>query len=123
MFINLSNHPVEGWSERQKSYTENMFGRIINLPFPSIDPAAQLDEVKIIAVNYLEEIGKIREENPAERVAILLTGEMTFIFNLAILLKRENIKTVASTTKRDVLMDDAGNKIVKFQFVGYRDYF
>jgi len=48
-------------------------------------------------------------------------GELTFVFNLANKLIENNIKVIASTTKRESFQTQSG-KLSKFNFVKFREY-
>lgn len=38
MLLNLSNHPSSLWCDEQKKAAETLFGEIVDLPFPQVDP-------------------------------------------------------------------------------------
>ena len=116
MLLNLSNHPSERWSEKQKNVAVEQYGTIIDLPFPNIPPEATSNEVLQLAESYEAEIRK------AAPTAVHLMGEMTFTHALVQKLKAAGIPCVASTSQRlsEELPD--GTKQVRFQFVQFRAY-
>ena len=46
MFVNLSNHPVESWGERQRSAAEAIGGEVVDFPFPEVSPEWGVEEVE-----------------------------------------------------------------------------
>ena len=67
-FINFTNHPSSQWSESQILAAKS-FGEIIDLPFPSVDPFCDEEEIEQLAKQYVD---KITDNNP---VAVLCQGE------------------------------------------------
>ena len=124
MLINLSNHPFDKWDEKQMNAARQAYGEVKDLPFPAVDPRAGTGEIKDLAVKYLHEImgyfhGNNRSGSPD---AVHVQGEFTFVFNLVTLLKKEGITCVASTAMRNVRETGHGEKIIKFDFVQFREY-
>jgi len=122
MLINLSNHPLAQWSEKQIQEANKLFGEIVDLPFPQIDPQIDSNEIVEIAKEYLKKIEQIAKDKN-ENVVVHIMGELTFCFALIQLLKQKGIKCVASTTQRNVIEQEAGKKTLLFNFVRFRDYF
>jgi hypothetical protein len=116
MLLNLSNHPSDRWSEKQKNVAIEQYGTIKDLPFPNVPPEATSDEVLQLAEVYE---AKIRQANPT---AVHLMGEMTFTFALVQKLKTAGIPCVASTSQRETEELPDGTKKVRFQFVRFRPY-
>jgi CRISPR-associated Csx2 family protein len=114
--LNLSNHPSSTWHEQQRDAAKKLYGSIIDLPFPQIDPQDDEDYVHKLALNFLNQI---RELKPA---AVHLMGELTFTFKLVELLKSHGITVLASTTLRTTQDLSDGTKISKFEFVQFRSY-
>lgn len=117
-FINLSNHPSEGWNDAQKAAAKALVGGgvVIDLAFPQVDPCGDEGYIDNLAEDYL---GTIIRTKDVECVHVM--GEMNFTFAIVNKLKANGIKVVASTTVRDVVMD-GDNKIVKFNFARFREY-
>lgn len=120
MLINLSNHPHQNWPQNQYNSAVDHYGSIIDMPFPSIEPDASLDQVRLLAEKYY---GKIRKVSSKEIVTVHLMGESTFCFQLLLMLKDAGIPCVASTTKRVVEVNDKGQKVSSFVFYQFRHYF
>ena len=119
MFLNLSNHPSANWSAEQKSAAETVGGAIVDLPFPIVDPAGDVDYISSLADEYL---CRILEMSDGEDVTVHLMGEMTLTFALIQRLLAEDIPCVASTTERNTIMATGGKKISEFRFVQFREY-
>ena len=119
MLINLSNHPSAKWLPNQLSAAHNLFGEIVDLPFPAILPDANESDILNIAHDYLQQVQTIAL--PSEAVVHIM-GEMTLTYALVNLLKAAGYRCVASTTVREVYEEQPGKKTVIFQFVRFRDY-
>lgn len=118
VFLNLSNHPSASWSAEQTAAAQAL-GRIADMPFPQIPPAAGEDEVEALADTVLD---GILSQYAAPTLTVHLMGEMTFTYALVARLKAHGVRCVASCTER--VADDLGqgNKMSRFQFVRFRDY-
>ncbi|MEZ4983717.1 MAG: TIGR02221 family CRISPR-associated protein [Saprospiraceae bacterium] len=113
--LNLSNHPVDRWPDRQRQVAIQQFSDIQDLPFPAIDPLLTPSELEMLVHEYFERVVAL---NPA---AVHLMGEMTFTFALVQRLKAIGIPCVASTTER-IAEERDGQKVVTFRFVQFRAY-
>lgn len=115
MMLNLSNHPFEKWVGMQKQRSLDLFGKVIDMDFPDIDPTSDKETVSRLASLFVD---KIKRQNPE---AVHIMGELTFVFCLVTLLKKEGITCIASTTERKV-EERNGQKISQFQFIRFREY-
>ena len=124
MLINLSNHPSDNWDKRQKETALNLYENIIDIKFPEIDSHFDSHNVEILAKQYCKKVSNMlnKIENNNEKKAVHIQGEFTFVFKLVKMLKQAGIKCIASTSRRNVEINDNGDKIVKFDFVRFRDY-
>ena len=124
MLINLSNHPLETWSDQQKQEAEQQFGKIIDLQFPAIAPEIDLEQIAQIATEYVEICFKeFEKENPdSHQNAVHVMGEMTFVYQFVKMMSELGIICVASTTRRIVVAEEGNEKISKFEFVRFRPY-
>ena len=118
LFINYSNHPSSGWSQKQLSAARE-FGEIVDIPFRSVAPEADSAELERVAG---EELTKILEAASGKNAAVHLMGEMTLTYILVRELKASGIRCVASTTARSVVENPDGTKTSDFDFVRFRDY-
>ncbi|MCH7974839.1 MAG: hypothetical protein IH949_13340 [Bacteroidetes bacterium] len=123
MLINLSNHSSYKWSKEQTVAAKKAYGRIVDLNFPEILPGADLTEIKQIGREYFTKIENFLIQSKDENNAVHIMGEFTFTYNLLGRLKQNNILTVASTTLREVCEDKNGNKLSKFNFIQFRNYY
>jgi hypothetical protein len=123
MLINLSNHPSSKWSKEQLGSAKNAYSSIVDLVFPEISPFLDLAEIEQIAEDYLIKIKNALIQSKDDSNAVHIMGEFTFTFNLLEMLKKNNIPAVASTTSREVYEDKDGNKLSKFNFIRFRNYY
>ena len=122
MLINLSNHPSKLWQPEQYNIAIELYGEIEDIPFPAINPKIDSEEVFTLATEYFQKIKPVLENNPHQKNAVHLMGELTFCFSLLKLLQEAKIDVIASTTARDVKVDETGNKVSIFKFVRFRSY-
>ena len=130
MFINISNHPSDKWSAKQreaalaisrKIVKRNGEGKacIIDIPFPNIPPEATTATIQQMADDFTE---KIAEEYEGDDVAIHLMGELTFTYNLVCALDVHDFTCYAATSERKSVENADGSKTVQFDFVQFRAY-
>lgn len=118
VFINLSNHPVSRWSEKQRDAARE-YGNLVELPFPDIDPEIGDSELGVLVDEYFKKVLAAAEGKTA---TVHLMGEMTFTCALVNRLKEYGIRCVASTSERVAEEDAEGNKTSSFGFVRFRNY-
>lgn len=119
MLINLSNHPSEKWQKKQIIAAE-VYGVVSDLPFPSIDPFASIDDISEQADQYSGEILSLLKGQTGTS-AVHLMGELTFCYALVHKLQQNGIKCIASTTKR-LVTENGNSKTVEFNFCRFREY-
>ena len=128
MLINLSNHSLSSWSDKQKIVAQQQFGQIVDLAFPSIQPEAGLKQVKSLATAYvqkcLEMLGDKATDEHARPIqqAVHIMGEMTFVYQFIRQISEYGILCVASTSNRIVETEENGRKISRFEFVRFRAF-
>ena len=120
MLINLTNHPALQWSNKQISEAQRLFGEVADMPFPSIPPTAEVEEIVCIVDEYVEKILKLKKQNT--QITIHVMGEHTFCFNLIRKLLAQGIPCVASTSRRIVEETISQEKMVRFDIVRFRKY-
>lgn len=79
--INISNHPSDKWEPEQKQGWD----RIIDVPFPKIDPTWDVDTPDFLRelVNIEEQvINVLLEANHKAKVFVMLQGEFSFCYML-----------------------------------------
>lgn len=119
MLINLSNHPQAFWVGAQKLQANQLYGEIVDVPFPNVSPTASSNDIKeqaeALVLRLTTEYGN---SNPTFHIM----GEMTFCFHLINKLKAAGYTCIASTTTRAVTYAEDGTKNVQFNFVKFREY-
>lgn len=120
MFINLSNHPSKTWTEEQVQ-AASVWGEILDIEFPDIDPTADEDEIMVLAESYFNRILQINSQ-VGEILVVHLMGELTFCFALLSKLQQKGIKCVASTSRRETQDNLDGSKTIRFRFVRFREF-
>jgi hypothetical protein len=119
MLINLSNHPSSKWQPPQLEAAK-VFGEIVDWTFPKIDPYAETEKIHLLAEEHFKKINALGKK---EVLAIHLAGELTFTFHLVALLKSAGIPVYASTTERNIKINENGEEIPVFSFIRFRSYY
>lgn len=117
ILINHSNHPVEKWSEEQKAGWD----KIVDLPFPAIDPHADMEEIEKIALENFKKIREIAVREGADKnsIYVMLQGEFSYCYTLFHSIR--NLFLIAiPTTERVVEEKPDGSKVSVFKFVRWR---
>lgn len=117
MFINLTNHPSEKWSEEQLKAAQR-YGEIVDMSFPIIEPTFTKEDVMFLVKECADTIMGIKDGDTVVHVM----GEMTFTYNIVNVLKPLGVICLASTTERNTVMMPDGKKISEFKFVQFREY-
>jgi len=119
-FVNLSNHPSCRWSGAQLAAAEAL-GRIVDIPFPAIDPAATTEDVSNLAQEMLQQLLAL------DAAVVMVQGEYTFTYQMIRLLEARGIRAVAAGSRRITReeTDETGKSIKtsEFLFEGFRDYY
>lgn len=118
LFLNLSNHSSDKWGEAQLD-AARAYGKVVDMPFPEIDPGATTEEIYILAEEYAEDI---TSRYPDRDLTVHIMGEMTFCFRLVTLLHARGVRCVASTTQRKTSELADGKKESIFEFQEFREY-
>ena len=121
MLINLSNHSVKNWEERQIAEAQKLYGKVVDLTFPQIGPSLDENEIENLVNVYFLKCLKILEESKEPDNAVHLMGEFTFVFQLTHKLLNEGVEVIASTTKRESVEENEV-KLSRFNFVRFRKY-
>jgi hypothetical protein len=119
MLINFTNHTSSEWAEDQLKASA-VYGQIIDIPFPYIDPEWDESVINSMAAGYA---GKCIEmtNSDIKDSAVHIMGEMTFCYSVIKKLREAEIKCLASTTKREVTAEGS-LKLTEFRFVRFREY-
>ena len=118
-FINYTNHPSANWSEAQRQAAQ-LYGDIIDMDFPEIEPHWDGEQVASLACQQAEEI---IIQKP---VAVLVQGEFTFSYALISLLQQAGIRVLAACSQRctESVINEKQETIRRsvFKFVRFRQY-
>ena len=119
VFINLSNHPSDRWNAEQLDAAQ-MYGKVIDMPFPQIPSGMSRDEVIALAEETVLRIMQY------DKPVVLVQGEFTFTYNVVQLLLLNHITALAACSDRRVVEtvnhDGTTGKQVIFRFAGFRRY-
>ena len=118
IFINLSNHPVSKWNEKQLN-AASKYGYIYEIPFPDIDPSGDEKYISDLTDKFLHDI---KSYSHLGEITVHIMGEMTFTYSLIQKLKTDNITCVASTTRRNPIRLPNGAEGKIFMFERFRKY-
>ena len=116
MFINLTNHPSEGWSEEQLAAAHE-YGEIVDIHFPNIEPSFTSSMVNSLANITVDTIAAMGKD-----IVVHVMGEMTYTYAVVSRLKSLGIICLASTTERNIITMPDGKKVSEFKFVQFREY-
>jgi len=124
MLINLTNHPSTQWEPEQLHVAREKYGRIKDLPFPVVNPSWDEEMILNLAGRTVDKVLDIlsKSHRPGEKNAVHIQGEFTLVYAVVSRCLARGIPCVASTTKRNVLMPDHGEKFSRFSFVRFRHY-
>ena len=114
-FVNFTNHPVETWEDSQVTAAQ-VYGEIIDIPFPVVRPNAGEEEIIVLAEQSIEKIMTM------EPVAVMCQGEFTLAYAVINRLKMRDVKVVAACSERMVEINEEGKKVVTFHFERFREY-
>ncbi len=121
MFINLTNHPSDRWSEEQRNAALE-YGQIVDIPFPQVPPEANEDYIALLADSLMLNVLTKRRQTNLEPIVVHLAGEHTLVYALVSRLRHAGIRCVASTTQRVAEEEANGMKLSQFRFVRFREY-
>ena len=93
MLINFTNHPSALWSAEQKAAAQ-VYGKVIDLAFPAIDPATNEAVLDSLAAVYADHILHLNPD------AVLCQGECTFVYRVVQRLEAAGIPTLAACSRR-----------------------
>jgi len=121
VFVNLSNHPSDKWSEEQTRAVLAVpcpiapINKIVDVSFPAVDPA---DDTPVLA----KVAEKIIHDLPPGTVAALVQGEYILSTLIVQGLQALSIDCYTATTHRNVIDLPDGKKLTEFKFERLRKY-
>lgn len=118
-FVNFSNHSSDCWGEKQL-YEAAKWGKVIDIPFPPVEPEASSQKIKEMAEDCVE---KIMKYHPS---AVMCQGEFTLSYHVVCLLKERGITVLSACSSRNAVEekneDGTSYKRSVFSFVQFREY-
>lgn len=114
VFVNFTNHSSDTWEEKQLEEA-GKYGRIVDLPFPSVYSEADEKDIELLGEKCCEEILKC---SPA---AVLCQGEFSLTFFVVARLRANGIKVLTACSERRVVQNGNVKRSV-FEFAGFREY-
>ena len=120
MFVNLSNHASDNWSQAQRDAAQGLGGPILDFEFPEVPPEDDFAGVERIA----EQITATAME--WKPLAVMVQGEFTLTYRLVKIFELRKVPCYAATSRRVTeTFQEAGGATVKktrFEFVRFRRY-
>ncbi len=114
IFINLTNHPSNEWSNEQLLAAEK-YGKVIDILFPNVPADAGTDDIRELCDIMVD---KVMSYHP---VIVLCQGEFTLAFKIINRLMDNNVMVVAACSERIAVVN--GNKKESyFNFTQFRAY-
>lgn len=117
LLINHTNHPYARWSEPQKLHTTEIYKEVIDMPFPNVDPRMSINDIRLKVIDQLDHLNL-----SYTNYDILITGEMTYVYQYVTEASARRIRCICATTKRHTQTMDDGSILRTFTFIKYRDY-
>ena len=123
MFLNISNHGSASWSKEQLAAARELGGEVIDIQFPTVDPAANEKDIVMQAIDL---VNYIYVDLALEPVVAMIQGEMTLTYALVGILRENGVKVVAACSDCCVTEaakeDGTTEKKAIFKFVQFREY-
>ena len=115
-FLNISNHPVEGWSASQREAALALApdADLLDVGFPTLDPEWSRVKVKVKAVEIIDDL----DPRPGAR-AVVAGEDPIMCFYLVRELQARGVTCYSATTKR-ISETVEGEKRSHFSFVRFR---
>lgn len=114
-FVNFSNHPSSTWDDAQISSALEYGGKIVDIPFPPVDPEAKREDIAELAEKMTDEILHLYPS------AVMCQGEFGLCYSVIRRLRALGLTVLHACSVRNVHTD--GNvKTIRFDFVQFREY-
>jgi hypothetical protein len=133
IFVNVSNHASDKWSEKQINEAKKLASDgIIDVSFPAIDPTASTDDIIDLVDDFYYQIvyhcngDTYPNGDPAcydkDEIIVMIQGEMGFTFAMINELEKAGITCVHACSERKSVDLGNGKKSVQFDFIQFRQY-
>lgn len=120
MFLNITNHPVSEWPQKQIDFVHEKYGEIVEIPYPQINPTWTNEDIRRAVTELADQID---EMHPS---AILVMGEFSLIFQMIDCLLQRGHKVLTACSVRNTVVksnpDGTRTKIAKYDFQCFREY-
>lgn len=123
MMYNLSNHEYKTWSLEQREAAKEIAEKVWDIRFPNVPADADEDEVAFMAEDICKQLSDLVDQMGDGY--ILIQGEMCLTHAIVSEMHcrfKGVLKPIAACSERYVRYDSDGNKIVKFEFMQFREY-
>lgn len=123
MLINLTNYPVSGWPPEQTQKAKELYGEIVDYPFPSVPVDYEVRDIVFIAESITEEL--LQKEHDDMHFTVLCQGEFSLTYAVVSRLLRFGVEVVSAVSERIVNEERVGKEVRKisvFRFYGFRKY-
>ncbi len=124
ILINYTNHPSAKWSQDQMAAALEKWGRIIDIPFPQVEPEWDEAEVAACFDAFMTEVTE-KLASPGLNVSAaeyLIMGEFRYTYYSVRSLLAMGHKVYAHAGKREVEVVD-NKSIYTFRFGRFVEYF
>ena len=122
MFINISNHPSDQWSDTQRDAALALVGigglrgeSIVDVPFPQVHPEWETEHLERLADEIVAQL-------PSAANGAMVSGEYILTVALVLRLQKRGIDCYAATTVREVTLNNLNDKVSTFNFKRFRKY-
>lgn len=122
MLINLTNHPYEGWSKEQQEDIVAKCGKVLDMPFPKMDPdwPNEIEKIVELVRTYRDKVIALKPD------AVLLMGEWCFTIMLINELLKRGVKVYSTATDLDMQFthnpDGSIDRVSHIHYRGLRPY-
>ena len=122
MFLNITNHPSDKWSDEQTEAALVLGQEVMDIPFPNVPPIATTEAVMAVAQTLVATLAHIGP-NADGRFA-LVQGEASLTFELSRMLLALGWRVVVACSDRKVVErvreDGTTEKTSVFEFKQFR---
>jgi len=116
VLVNISNHPLDAWSDEQKDAARALAPELAEIPFPQVAPQTGIEKVEEMVKDVVSCL-------PKGTTHAMVQGEFTMTVALVRDLQARGIICVAATRERSGQGGEGESGVsTPFRFVGFRSY-
>ena len=119
VLVNFSNHKLAAWKQPQVNAAHQLAERIVDVPFPDVNPQMDKWEIRQLAETCRQQI--IAAGGFGNEFIAMVQGEPSLCFHVIAMLVADGTPVVVSTTARIVRENPDGTKTSDFQFARFRE--